>query len=184
MRRINLLPWREEQRREQQTRFSRQTMMLLAGLAVVLVLIYAQTASSLSEQRQRNVFLQQQIRSLQEDINRYQGVSGDGSSSKEGLKVLAGLKKERQTLVRILDELPRRVPEGVSLSEIKQQAQVLRISGMADTSARVSEFLRQLDQSENFSSARLTLIKVAEKNSSQQGHSFVLEVSTQQGKGR
>lgn len=182
MRRINLLPWREAQRREQQQRFSRQTLMMLAGLGLVWVLIYAQTVSSLSEQRERNDFLRQQISGLQEEINRYQGVAGGGSSSREGLEKLAGLKREREALVRILDELPRRVPSGVFLSEIKQQAQALSISGVADTSARVSEFLRQLEQSKYFSSARLTVIKQADKRGGQQGHSFVLEVDIQQGK--
>lgn len=184
MRRINLLPWREVQRREQQTRFSRQTFMLLSGLGLILVLIYAQTSSSLAEQRKRNAFLQKQINAQQEEINRFQGVAGNGDSSKEGLKMLAGLNKERELLVRVLDELPRRVPKGVSLNEIKQQAQVFHVSGVADTSVRVSEFLRLLDKSTSFSSARLALIKLADKNGPQQGHSFVLEVDTLQGKGR
>jgi len=180
MRRINLLPWREVRKRDQQKRFSQQTLMLLAGLALVLVIIYAQTSRSLSEQRQRNGFLQQQINAQQAEINRYQGVSGDGSSSKEGLKILAGLRSGREALVRVLDELPRRVPEGVNLNEVKQQAQVLQISGVADSSAQVSEFLRRLDQSEVFSSVRLSVIKVDTKVGSQQGQSFVLEADMQQ----
>ena len=184
MRRINLLPWREVRKRDQQKRFSQQTLMLLAGLVLVLVLIYAQTSRSLSEQRQRNGFLQQQIHTQQEEINRYQGVSGDGSSSKEGLKVLADLRNGREALVRVLDELPRRVPDGVNLDEVKQQAEVLQISGTAVSSARVSEFLRRLDQSEVFSSVRLSVIKVDAKVGSQQGQSFVLEADMQKRGGR
>lgn len=184
MRHINLLPWREERRREQQKRFSQQTLMLLAALSLLLILIYAQTSNALSEQRQRNAFLQQQISGLQQEINRYQGVGGDGSSSKEGQKVLAGLRSGRESLVRIMDELPRRVPEGVSLTEIRQQAQVLQISGVADTSATVSEFLRRLEQSDAFASVRLSVIKVAAKGAKQQGHSFVLEADMQKSGGR
>ncbi|MDH5360812.1 MAG: PilN domain-containing protein, partial [Gammaproteobacteria bacterium] len=99
-------------------------------------------------------------------------------------KVLADLRNGREALVRVLDELPRRVPDGVNLDEVKQQAEVLQISGTAVSSARVSEFLRRLDQSEVFSSVRLSVIKVDAKVGSQQGQSFVLEADMQKRGGR
>jgi len=181
MRRINLLPWREAQRREQKQRFSRQTLGLLLVLIVVLVAGYAQTSSLLSEQQQRNGYLRQQIQSLQAEIDQYQGVNGSGPGSKEGLRMLAELSQTRETLVRILDELPRKVPDGVTLKEIKQQGQTLRISGDADNSARVSEFLRQLETATTLHSARLTVIKAAEQGSGSR-QAFVLEMVMQQGR--
>lgn len=178
MRHINLLPWRDQQRRVSQNRFFKYTLGL-AGLAVaVLVLAVADVNNMVSTQRSRNQFLRQQIQTLDAQIGEVQGMNVARKRMNERLAMIRSLQRSRLDLVHILDALPRTVPAGVVLEDIKQTGDAWEIRGVGNSNADISQFVRKLDDSPWFHSARLSEVS-AGKDTSGRDSRFVLEVGTQ-----
>jgi type IV pilus assembly protein PilN len=177
MRHINLLPWREEQRRQQQRRFYRHTLAV-AGLAVVLVVAAAMELQGMVRtQQHRNDYLRQQIALIDGQIGEVQGLRSERKRMSERLVMVESLQGSRIELVHILDALPRTVPEGVVLEELKQTGDALEISGVGHSNADISQFMRKLDESPWFHSARLSVVNAGSHADDHDSH-FVLEVGT------
>ncbi|MBD3671578.1 MAG: PilN domain-containing protein [Gammaproteobacteria bacterium] len=176
MRHINLLPWREERRRDQQKRFTRQTVLILGLCLMVVVVAMMQTQAGIGVQKERNDYLQSQIRELEGRIGEVKALRDQRKLMKERMAVVLKLQDNRTEAVRIFDALARAVPDGVILEKMELMDENLELSGTALNNAEVSSFMRRLDQSEVFHAARLDVIKVASGESRRS--SFVLKVQT------
>ncbi len=139
---INLLPHREERRRRRKaTYFLGLGLAAAVGLAVVgiwYVVLQQMTAG----QQERNAFLTGEIKKLEVQIKDIANLRSEIDGLKARQKAVEDLQIDRNVPVHVLNELVKQTPEGVYLTAVKQDGQVLTVSGIAQTNERVSELLR------------------------------------------
>ncbi len=139
---INLLPHREEKRkRRRQAFFSALGLAALGGVLIV-ALWYGLLQQMIASQQQRNDFLQSEIRKLEDQIKDIANLRAEIEALKARQKAVEDLQTDRNVPVHLLNELVRHTPEGIYLTQIKQEGQTVTVSGIAQTNERVSEFLR------------------------------------------
>ena len=139
---INLLPHREEKRRQRKRAFfATLAASAVLGLAVAGVW-YVALQQLTSAQQARNDFLKAEIARLEVQIKDIATLRAEIEALKARQKAVEGLQTDRNIPVYLLDELVKQTPEGVYLTSIKQSGQVVLVTGMAQTNERVSEFLR------------------------------------------
>ncbi len=142
--RINLLPHREEKRKQNLTAF--YVLLGLSGIAgfVVVLMVGGYLAAQISIQDQRNKFIQAENAKLDERIKEIASLRQDIDSLKARQQAVEDLQSDRNQPVYLLDELVKQTPEGVYLKSIKQDAQLVVVNGYAQSNERVSELLRNL----------------------------------------
>ncbi len=139
---INLLPHREEERRQRKRAFF-ATLGLSAVLGLLVAGIwYAVLQQMTAAQQARNEFLKAEIARLEVQIKDIATLRAEIEALKARQKAVEGLQTDRNVPVHLLDELVKQTPEGVYLTSIKQSGQVVLVTGLAQTNERVSEFLR------------------------------------------
>lgn len=139
---INLLPHREERRqRRKKAFFAGLGLAALFGAAIAVVW-YLVLQQMISTQQQRNGFLTAEIKKLEEQIKDIATLKAEIESLKARQKAVEDLQTDRNIPVYLLNELVKQTPEGVYLTAIKQDGQVVAVTGIAQTNERVSEFLR------------------------------------------
>ena len=139
---INLLPHREEKRKRRKIAYFAGLVAAAAiGLAAVGVW-YLVLQQMTSAQQQRNEFLSSEIRKLEIQIKDIATLRAEIESLKARQKAVEDLQIDRNVPVHVLNELVRQTPEGVYFTAVKQDGQVLSVSGIAQTNERVSELLR------------------------------------------
>ncbi len=140
---FNLLPWREERRRERRRQFT-SLLGLTAALALVIVLAgFVYNQRQLDQQRDRQDLLSTEIARLDARVREIRTLREKIAVLMARRDTVAGLQQARIVPVRFLDELVTRVPQGVMLKSM-QQAERIALSGYAQSGARVSELLRAL----------------------------------------
>ncbi|QMU62098.1 MAG: pilus assembly protein PilN [Gammaproteobacteria bacterium] len=159
MARINLLPWRETRRREQQKEFF--TLMGLAGAlcAAVVLLTHFEINGRIGHQEKRNQFLTNEIKVLDGRIAEIKKLDSTRQALIERMDVIQNLQAARPGVVHLFDELVKTLPEGVHLSSLKQSANNLQLSGKAESNARVSSYMRKIEDSEWLASPSLEVIE-------------------------
>lgn len=159
MARINLLPWREACRKEQQKDFI-STALFSAALAAVLVgFVHIQVNGVIDYQQRRNKFLENEIKILDGKIKEIKKLESTKKALIERMNVIKNLQATRPGIVHLFDELVRTLPDGVYLSGVKQSANTLNISGKAESNARVSAYMRNIDKSTWIKDPALTVIE-------------------------
>lgn len=139
---INLLPHREEKRRQRKRAyFISLGLSALVGGAVVLVW-YSVLQQMNSAQESRNAFLKAEISRLDAQIKDIATLRAEIEALKARQKAVEDLQTDRNVPVYLLNELVKQTPEGVYLTSVRQNGQVVTLSGVAQTNERVSEFLR------------------------------------------
>ncbi len=158
---INLLPHREEKRRQRKRAFfAGLGLAALVGLGVAGVwftVLQQMTAAQVS----RNDFLKAEIVRLDAQVKDIATLRAEIEALKARQKSVEDLQTDRNTPVYLLDELARQTPEGVYLNTIKQTGQVVAVVGVAQTNERVSEFLRNVSNSTWLERPDLVEIKAA-----------------------
>ena len=175
MTRINLLPWREELRQERQKQF--MTMLVLTMiLAVAIVgLIHFQMNAKINYQKARNQFLTTEIAKLDKEIQEIRELQRVRKSLIERMEVIQDLQGSRPSVVHLFAELVTTVPNGVYLKNLEQTNDVLRIVGEAESNARVSSYMRNLNDSDWLKDPNLDVIEIEDKTVTRIS-SFVLSV--------
>ncbi len=145
--RINLLPHRAERRARERRHFA-----TLAGLTAVLGLaIVGMThvffSNQLQTQLDRNVFLKGEIAKLDQEIAEIKKLKDEIQALLARKTVIETLQRDRAQTVYLLDQLVRQMPEGVYLKSVKQQGLSVRLSGYAQSNARVSTLMRNIESS-------------------------------------
>ena len=161
MARINLLPWREEARRERQ----RQYMYSLLGTLVlgsILVLIVGLFFDQrISHQEERNKQIQVEINRLQIRIDRIAELEKTRDRLISRKEVIESLQASRSLTVELLDRLAMSIPVGVTLITVTQQGQKLTLIGTSQSNARVSAYLQSLEGMELFVKPELQYVRAA-----------------------
>lgn len=141
---INLLPWREIKRRERRRQFHALLMLsCLSGLAILLF-VSAVDATRLARQQVRNAWLSSEIKQLDAQLSEIKEMGEQIAWLQAKRLAVTQLQQRRWQAVQLVDALTQSVPEGIVLRSLKQSDTVL-LNGYAQSNARVSEFLHQLD---------------------------------------
>lgn len=162
--RINLLPHREEKRLAQ-----KRQMALLAGAVVAIAILaillgYTAIAGMIEYQKSNNDYLKSEITKLDKEIEEIKALKEKTNSLLDRKKVVEELQANRSESVHLLDQLVRQLPDGLYLKSVKQTGKVVNIQGYAQSNARVSTLMRNLEASPWLESPDLVEIKAATVN--------------------
>lgn len=175
MARINLLPWREERRKQRQQEF----YVILAGAAalglVAFIAINWQIGQMQEYQEGRNQLLRDEIVELNRQIKRIEDLESKRADMLARKVVIEELQKSRSEIVHLFDQVVRTIPDGVRLDSAKQQGRRLTLDGIAESNAKVSAYMRSLEASPWMRAADLSLTQ-AEGEGRRNLYKFKLEV--------
>ena len=162
--RINLLPHREEARRNR-----RQQFFMLAGLMLVFGLVVALAVHSLlvarvEAQQSNNDFLKGEIARLDKDIAEIKRLREQTQALLARKQVIEQLQSHRAEMVYVFNELARQVPEGIYLRSVKQTGLKINLIGHAQSNARVSTYMRNLESSGWMTNPDLNIIEAKAGN--------------------
>lgn len=159
--RINLLPYREMRRVARLRHFTLLLGMVALLAAAIIVLGYATLETRIYGQRMRNDYLKAEIAKLDKDIADIKRLKEQTQALLARKQVVETLQTDRSEDVHLLDQLVRRLPEGVYLKSIEQTGNLVHLQGYAQSSARVSTLMRNLNASPWLQGATLVEIKSA-----------------------
>ncbi|MDX2418812.1 MAG: PilN domain-containing protein [Xanthomonadales bacterium] len=163
MARINLLPWREEKRRERQRTFM-SSLLLTSILGVLLVFFVGFVFDQkISHQESRNQSIQKEILLLEDRITRIEQLERTRARLISRKEVIERLQASRSITVELLDKLAKSIPVGVTLVTVRQQGNNLKLEGSSQSNARVSAYLRELDKNDLFTNPQLDYVRTAAK---------------------
>lgn len=163
MPRINLLPWREGQRKERKLAF-----LVALGVAVIAAVVttfaaYLMFDSMISGQERRNQMLRGQIKTLDKQIEEINSLESEKQRFIARMEVIEKLQRSRPEIVHVFDEIVKTLPDGVYLTGVKQvsagAAKRLKFDGVAQSSTRVSTFMRNIDASEWLRNPELEVVQ-------------------------
>ena len=159
--RINLLPWREARRKAHNLQFY-ILMGMVAGLAAsIILLVHGYFATRISTQTERNKFLKDENVKLDKEIEEIKKLKEEIQALLSRKQVIETLQADRAQTVYLLEQLVRQTPDGVYLKSIKQAGTKVNLSGYAQSNARVSTLMRNLEASPYLGNPDLVEIKVA-----------------------
>ncbi len=144
---INLLPWREELRQKRQRDFVAILIGLLALSAAIVAAWYFFNEDLINNQKSRNTFLKQEITQVDKKIKEIKELEKKKSNLIARMEVIQKLQISRPLIVHLFDELVRVLPEGVVIDTLKQNDTAIVVEGFAQSNARVSALMRNIDQS-------------------------------------
>ncbi|HEX8979583.1 MAG TPA: PilN domain-containing protein [Parasulfuritortus sp.] len=172
--RINLLPHREQKRALQQKALvAMLASAALTGLAVV-VIGHFMISGMQDRQERRNQFLKQEIAKLDAQIKEIAQLKEKTNALLARKQVVEALQVNRTETVHLFDELARQLPDGMYLKSMKQTGNKLTLSGYAQSSARVSALMRNIENSKWLSEPHLIEVQAADQDK-QRVNSFILE---------
>jgi type IV pilus assembly protein PilN len=148
MPRINLLPWREEERKERKLAFVVALMGATIASLVAAFAGYLLLNSMIDSQGQRNERLKTEIKLLDKQIEEINNLESAKQKFIARMEIIEKLQRSRPEIVHLFDEIVRQLPEGVYLTSVKQTEKRLKFDGVAQSSTRVSAFMRNIDGSE------------------------------------
>jgi len=170
---INLLPWREAERKKRQRDFGvAMGGAVVAGVAVIMLTMLAYS-QMISAQEARNDRLTREIAELEKSIQEIDGLERQKERLLARMEIIEQLQKSRPEIVHLFDELVRQLPEGVYLTGMKQTGSRVEIRGVAQSSTRVSALMRQIDSSEWLSDPEVERVETKQSGNSRQSEFVV-----------
>ncbi len=156
---INLLPWREEQRQEQTRQFATVTVLSLVLTGAIIFMIHITFSNQIDHQKYRNKILQDEITRLDASLKQIEALEETKEQLLSRMDVIQSLQQQRPQIVHLFDDFVRTVPEGIFLTNIKQQGEQLTIKGVAESNGRVSAYMRNIDSSGWMATPKLKVIE-------------------------
>jgi len=172
MPRINLLPHREAKRRERKLKFF-VALAAAAGAGLVATFAaYLMYSSLIEGQQKRNDQLRTQIKQLDKQIEEINDLESSKQKFIARMDIIEKLQRSRPEIVHVFDQIVRTLPEGVYLTAVKQTGNRLKFEGVAQSSTRVSSFMRAIDGSQWLRNPELEVVQTTKGSGI--GSSFVL----------
>ena len=144
MAKINLLPWRAALKKQRQIEFAAITGAVAAFALLVWLAIHLVYADHIAYQNDRNTLLQAETSKLDSQIREIQELEKEKQRLIARMKAIESLQSSRPLIVRIFDELVTTLPDGVYLTDVRQQGDSIEIQGVAESNARVSNLMRNI----------------------------------------
>ena len=141
---VNLLPHREAARKRQ-----RELFFISLGVAAVvggLICsgVYSWYQAQITGQQTKNTILKNEITKLDGQIKDIASLQQEITALRARQTAVEDLQSDRNLPVYLLDELVKQLPDGVYITSMKQENQVVQLGGVAQSNERVSELLRNL----------------------------------------
>ena len=162
MAKINLLPWRQELRKERQNEFYMLMGLVVAGALFLLYTVKGYFSDALDTQNKRNNFLVSETQVLNAKIKEIQELRETRQMLIERMELIQALQGNRPIIVRVFDEVARAVPEDLYFTDISIKGTQVLVKGVAKSNNRVSALMRNFDQSDWFTNP--ALVKVNSKS--------------------
>lgn len=159
MPRINLLPWRAEERKRRKLEFTVALGGATLGGAVVAFAAYLMLDSMIDDQVQRNERLRAEITVLDKQIEEINDLETQKQKFIARMEIIEKLQRSRPEIVHLFDEIVRTLPDGAYLTALSQKDRRLKIEGVAQSSTRVSAFMRNLDGSQWLRNPELEVVE-------------------------
>lgn len=160
--RVNLLPHREERRKTLRQQFYALSGLLAVLAGVIWFVGFGYINSLIDRQTEKNSFLKSEIAVLDKQIEEINKLKEQTESLLQRKQVIEALQANRSETVHLFNELARQLPAGIYLSSIKQQGQKVTLVGYAQSNARVSTLMHNLDESPLLERPQLIEIKAAQ----------------------
>jgi type IV pilus assembly protein PilN len=162
--RINLVPWREARRKARNLQFY-ILMGMVAGLAAsIVLLVHGYYATRISNQTERNRFLKDENAKLDKEIEEIKKLKEEIQALLSRKQVIETLQADRAQTVYLLEQLVRQTPDGVYLKSIRQTGLKVNLAGYAQSNARVSTLMRNLEASPYLQNPDLVEIRATTVN--------------------
>lgn len=163
--RVNLLPWREMRRKEQ----DRQLLTIAVGawilMGVVIFYAHVHVSALIENQNKRNEFLSKEIAKVEQEIKEIAELKKQRADLIARMNVIYQLQGDRTQVVHMFDELARKLPDGIYFTSLKHSGSSIALQGVAQSNARVSALMRNLASSDWFAEPELEVITVSAKGS-------------------
>src|SRR5580698_9386200 len=173
MPRINLLPWREQQRRERKLAFFVALGVAAGVAAVVAFAAYLMVGAMIDAQDQRNERLKGEIKVLDKQIEEINDLEAQKQRFIARMQIIEKLQRSRPEVVHLFDELVKAMPDGTYLTSVKETANQIKLEGIAQSSTRVSTLMRNIAASQWLRNPALEVVETAKDNAA--GSHFVLD---------
>lgn len=173
--RINLLPWRETLRKERKRQFASIAGGAVLLMAVIVFYVHLHINGMIDHQNARNSLLESEIAKVDQEIKEIKELENKKTQLLNRMTVIQDLQTRRPLSVRLMDELVRTLPEGLVLTKLTQKGTDLDLEGAAQSNARISAFMRNLQDSPWFDNPKLDVIQAQDK-SGDRVSKFVLKV--------
>jgi len=159
MARINLLPWRATLRKERETRFAIHTVMALSVTGMLFFGVYYYIDILIEYQKSRNEFLSKEIKQAEKKIEEIKEIRKKHESLTKRIEIIHQLQTSRPEIVHLFNDFAKKMPSGVFYKKVTQTEDKIALDGIAQSSARVSSLMRQLDESPFFEKPNLVIIQ-------------------------
>ncbi len=168
--RVNLLPWRAAARARARQHF------LLAALAVVALTglvgwaVHSGIAQGIGHQEARNAFLEGEIRQLDRQLREIKDLEATKARMISRMSIIQQLQASRPAAVHLLDEVVATVPEGVFLTSLQQVGAAVSVKGRAQSNARVSGLMRNIEGATWIGNPTLAVVENKERTGTGLNH--------------
>jgi type IV pilus assembly protein PilN len=163
MAKINLLPWRDELRKQKKEDFLGALGLAAIVTLGLLGLVHAHISGLIDYQNQRNKMLQDEIAIFDQKIVEIKSIEEKKGKLLAKIDLIQKLQESRPEIVHLFDEIPKSTPDGVFLTKITQTGADLTFQGKSQSNARVSAFMRAIEASSWLDLPSLNVIQSPEK---------------------
>ena len=172
MPRINLVPWRESERKRKRQEFGVGALGALVAAGAIAFLVNLQMGAAIDNQNERNQYLTDEIAKLDKQITEILALEQQKARLRARIQVIEQLERSRPEIVHVFDQLVRTIPDGVNLTSLKQTDRKLQLKGLAQSSTRVASYMRNIDASEWLTDPALDILET--KGAGDGGSEFTL----------
>lgn len=173
---INLLPWREEERRRKQKEFTNIALGAAVLTLAIIGFVHMNISGIIETQEGRNKFLQDEITRVDKEIEEIKTLEQEKKALLARMQVIQELQSSRPGIVHLFDEIAKTIPDKAFLTKMTRRGDSLELFGIADSNDYVSEFMRRLNASPWFTNPKLLVIE-AGKGRFADASSFQLQVT-------
>jgi len=179
MMQINLLPWRERRRDAIKRTFIRKILLAVTIAAIAVFASSVFLARQLAQQELINRVLEQQIVDLDARVTEVGSLREQQAAVRGRMRLIADLQRDRATVVRVLDQFVKSLPNEVYFLSLERADGVILIEGVSDSYAGVTELMRRLESSEEFRYADLNDIAAQVSEAAEDPSQFVFNLSVE-----
>ncbi|QFI39838.1 pilus assembly protein PilN [Moritella marina ATCC 15381] len=144
---INLLPWREAQKKQRQQRFYSLTGISLGTTLLVMIILNMVIGGFIDNQKQRNALLMQEMQVIDVKLGKIKELRGRKDKLQERIDLIQSLQRSRNTPTQLMNTLPQLVPAGVNLAKLTFKNDIIKINGSSDSNTRLAVLLRNIEES-------------------------------------
>jgi type IV pilus assembly protein PilN len=163
---INLLPWREAARKEQQKQYLTALTATAVMSFLVVFLVNMTYNARIDGQTQRNRYLENEIKVLDQRIAEIRTLNDTKKNLQQRMSLIEQLQGSRNLGTEIMDAIAQSVPAGVYLTQLDKKGTALLLVGKSESNNRLSNLLREAEESELLSSPLLEFIEAGKDNAS------------------